>query len=79
MAFEKKYSIKTSIQHFIHALFYSHWTALETQSLTEILNSIFGEPNGTALYLHLNQTYTLTLNRNFVAKNNKTEKMCYSI
>ena len=44
------------------------------------LNSLFEGPNDTIPDLHFNQTYNLTLNFNFVVKNNKTEKkQCYSI
>ena len=35
---------------------------------------LFEGPNGTIPNLNLNQTYNLTLNHNFVVKNNKTEK-----
>ena len=43
--------------------------------MTEFLNTISERPNSTIPDLHLYQTYTLiTLNHNFVAQNNKTEK-----
>lgn len=68
------------LQRFIQAFFYGHWKALETEFLIEFLKSIFEGPNSTTLDLHLNQTQTLTLNHNFVVKNNKTDKkQCYSI
>ena len=33
------------MQRFIQAFFYGRWTALETQSLIQFLNSIFEAPN----------------------------------
>ena len=45
-----------TVQRFIQALFHRRRTPLETQSLTEFLNSIFQGPNGTVPGLHLNQT-----------------------
>ena len=54
--------------------------ALETPSLSEFLNSIFEGPNGAIQHLHSKPTKTLTQNRNFVAKNNKTEKkLCVTV